>query len=163
MRNIIERILIPVDFSRCSDRAVTYAVRLAARLDASIELMHVVEDPILSGAWSPDIQVPSVLEMLETLSREAEVKLAAMQTATRAQGITTSSVVRPGRPSQAIVEHAEAGRFDLIVMGTHGRTGLSHALLGSVAERVLRHAPCAVLTLKEQRAEPRRATGTTAA
>jgi universal stress protein A len=64
-------------------------------------------------------------------------------------GFIVDTAVITGPPARAIVEHASAGHFDLIVMGTHGRTGLSHALLGSVAERVVQKAPCPVLTVRE--------------
>jgi nucleotide-binding universal stress UspA family protein len=141
------RILVPVDFSPHSDRAVIYAESLAAQLNASIELLHVLEDPFLGEAWSPELGIPDVTEILATLLADAEGRLAMARTGVRAQGIPAGSVVRRGSPAQTILEHAKACRFDLIVMGTHGRTGLSHALLGSVAERVVRQAPCPVLTL----------------
>jgi nucleotide-binding universal stress UspA family protein len=149
MNATIRRILVPVDFSPHSDRAVSYATGLATRLDASIELLHVVEDPFLAAAWNPDIYIPDVTQTLTSLSDDAQAQLAIARAGVRAQGIPASGVVRRGAPAKTIVEHAGTDHFDLIVMGTHGRTGLSHALLGSVAERVLRHASCPVLTVTE--------------
>jgi nucleotide-binding universal stress UspA family protein len=149
MNATIRSILVPVDFSPHSDRAVSYATGLATQLGASIELLHVVEDPFLAGAWNPEIYIPDVTQILTALSDDAESRLAITKAGIRAQGIKASSIVRQGAPASTIVEHAGAGHFDVIVMGTHGRTGLAHALLGSVAERVLRHASCPVLTVTE--------------
>jgi nucleotide-binding universal stress UspA family protein len=146
--NTMHSILVPVDFGPHSDRAVSYATRLAADTGASIELLHVVEDPYLAGVWTPELYLPDPVELCAELAEEAQDRLAIMTAAVRAQGVTASAVVRQGAATRTIVDYASAGRFDLIVLGTHGRTGLTHALLGSVAEHVLRRAPCPVLTVK---------------
>jgi nucleotide-binding universal stress UspA family protein len=151
MHDNIRRVLVPVDFSPHSDHAVAYAIRLAANLGASLELLHVVENPYLSVVWSPEVSMPDVTGVLETLADDVQERLAIIAAAARAQGVRTSGTVAVGTPAGAIVGHAGIARADLIVMGTHGRTGLSHVLLGSVAERVLREAPCPVLTIKEPR------------
>jgi nucleotide-binding universal stress UspA family protein len=145
----IRRILVPVDFSPCSNHAVAYAARLAKKLDASLELLHVVDDPVTAGAWGSEIYVPDLAGILASVATDAESRLAVAVAGLRGQGLSAGSLVRQGHPERTIVEHAAEGRFDLVVMGSHGRTGLSHALLGSVAERVLRHAPCAVLTITD--------------
>jgi universal stress protein A len=144
MSETITAILVPVDFTPLADRALKYAAMLARRHSARLELVHVVEDPFVTGAWSSDGYVPNAGELLEGLIASAEQRLA--QSAA-ALGVPVKTAVLSGRPAQAIVEHAGAGGFDLIVMGTRGRTGLSHVVMGSVAERVVRNAPCPVLTV----------------
>ena len=148
MSKPIARILVPTDFSRHSEAALAYAAGLARQLGATIELLHVVDDPFLSGAWSPDVYVPNATELLRDLAADARKRLDDAAARIAAHGITTGVSVLTGPPVRIIVEHAATGEFDLIVIGTHGRTGLSHAILGSVAERVLRTAMCPVLTVR---------------
>jgi nucleotide-binding universal stress UspA family protein len=147
MTDTIRRILVPVDFSAHSERATEYACQLAARLGASLELLHVVDDPFLSGAWSPELPIPNPAPLLDELVGDASIRLARYVSPQRST-VAAHSVVLRGPTSRMIVAHAAACDVDLIVMGTHGRTGLSHLLLGSVAERVLRTAGCPVLTIK---------------
>jgi len=147
MTDTISRILVPVDFSPHADRALCYATILAYRLGASVTLLHVVENPIVTGAWGPEVYVPNVIDLLDELTAAAGRRLTTLKESAVALGLAADTVVITGRPAQAIVEHARGG-FDLIVMGTHGRSGLSHVVMGSVAERVVRKAPCPVLTLR---------------
>lgn len=149
MTEAITRILVPVDFSPHSDRALRYAARLAGWLGASVELVHVVDNPFASGAWTSEIYVPSLPQMLESLVADARKRLEALKKVVADQGVKVDAMVLEGQPAFAIIDHAADGRFDLIVMGTHGRTGFSHAFMGSVAERVVRRAPCPVLTVRE--------------
>jgi nucleotide-binding universal stress UspA family protein len=146
---LITRILVPVDFSSHSDRALRYATRLAAQSGASIELLHVVDNPFASGAWTSEVYVPELPQMIETLLGEANKRLTALKSVPASKGIAVETRVMPGQPAHTILDHAHAGAFDLIVMGTHGRTGFSHLFVGSVAERVVRRAPCPVLTVRE--------------
>jgi nucleotide-binding universal stress UspA family protein len=148
MREDITRILVPVDFSPHAESAFRYAATLARRLDARLGLLHVVEDPFVTGAWSAEIYLPNVPELLQNLVVSAQRELAVLAASDTVKGLGVETVVITGRPAHTIVEHAHKGGFDLIVMGTHGRTGLSHVVMGSVAERVLRRAPCPVLTLR---------------
>ena len=150
MTEPITRILVPVDFSATSDRAVLYAATLAGQAGASVELFHVVEDPFVGGAFSSEIYVPNIPAMLEDLINHASTRLASIKTVMFPHGTDVETVVVVGRAAHTIVEHAKAGAFDLIVMGTHGRSGVSHLFMGSVAERVVRTAPCAVLTVRSQ-------------
>ena len=147
MTDTITTILVPVDFSPHADRALRYATTLAQRLGAKLALLHVVEDPFVSGAWSAEVSLPNVPELLETLIKGAESRLATLKASAAALGLAAETAVTTGRPAPAIVAHAKQCGVDLIVMGTHGRTGLSHVVMGSVAERVVRTAPCPVLTL----------------
>ena len=153
------RILVPVDFSAHSDLALRYATTLADRFGATVEVLHVVEDPFVSGAWSAETLAPNIPELLADLVTAARGKLADLKAAALNQGVhfTTAvmTTVLTGRPADSICDYAITEKFDLIVMGTHGRRGLSHALMGSVAERVVRMSPCPVLTVREMTPDAR--------
>jgi len=157
MTDSITRILVPVDFSPHSDRALAYAARLAGQVGASVELLHVVEDRFVGGAFTTEIYVPSLPEMIQGLIDEASSRLESFKTAMFPHGSDVTTAVMVGHGANTIVEHAASGGFDLIVMGTHGRTGFSHLFMGSVAERVVRTAACAVLTLHGGHAAAERA------
>ena len=148
MTNTITNILVPVDFSPHAEHAFTYATTLAERFGAKLALLYVVDDSFVTGGWSSEIYVPNVPELMENLIADADRRLATLKASAAALGLTVETAVIRGRPAPAIVEHAKNGGFDLIVMGTHGRTGVSHIVMGSVAERVLRKAPCPVLTVR---------------
>ena len=163
MTDNITRILVPVDFSVHSDRALAYATTLAVRLGASLSFLHVVEDPIVTGAWSSEVYVPNLAELRDQQLEHATERLQQLRTAAGTGGVTADSTVLVGRPAGTIVEHARTGGFDLIVMATHGRTGFSHLLMGSVAEHVVRRAICPVLTVRTDAANPERAASTAAA
>jgi len=143
------RILVPTDFSAPSDAALVTAKDLAARLGASLHLVHVLEDPYAVAAYSADAlgYVPPGIKDL--WQRDADQRLHGLLTLEeRAELIATTAVLFGGSPAREIVEHARNNNFDLIVMGTHGRGGLAHLLLGSVAEHVVRTAECPVLTVR---------------
>ena len=147
MTDTITKILVPLDFGPHGERALRYATTLAQSLSAELDLLHVVENPSVTGAWSTELYAPNVGEILEGLILHAQHQLAALKRSASALGLTVATSVITGQPALAIVDHATQGGFDLIVMGTHGRTGLSHVVMGSVAERVIRKAPCPVLTV----------------
>jgi len=141
----IRRILAPTDFSEYSRDAIRYAHELAQTFGATLSLLHVVELPPYLGEFTPSTMGEDLLGDLE---RQAGAELAqVLPQAQEAATEVTRSVVT-GSPSLKIVETAEAEHADLIVMATHGRTGLSHLMVGSVAERVVRTAPCPVLTIR---------------
>lgn len=143
----ITRILAPVDFSPPSTAAVRFAATLARALDARLELIHIVEDPFMSTAWGAEAYVSDLTQLLDSLTVNATSRLEQLKTVLA--DVATETEVLRGEPWRQIVEHASASKADLIVMGTHGHTGLSHVLLGSVAEHVVRQAPCPVLTVRE--------------
>jgi universal stress protein A len=153
MKPNFARMLVPVDFSPTSESAVEYAQELAARFDARIELLHVVEDPIASGAWEPDASYLTIPELLARFVEDAERRLGDIKSQLMDAGIAVETRVVTGAPARGIVHAALEDGCDLIVMGTHGRTGLSHMLMGSVAERVIRTAVCPVLTVRHRPAE----------
>ncbi len=143
----IKRILVPVDFSRYSLKALDYAAELAKPLHAELVAVFVVE-PIYYAM--PDLigtgmgGVGGVLEEQRAGARRELDKLAQRE-ARRGRKLRT--LLRSGTAHQGIVDAAKAVKANLIVMATHGRTGLTHALMGSVAERVVRTAACPVLTV----------------
>jgi len=146
----IKTILVPVDFSDHSGRALEYAVDLAKQFGATVHLLH--SYPINLGGVSPyGVVLP---ESFERDCREAaSTQLDEWVSRVKSAGVTAESTVTPMFPSEAIAQRADEIGADLIVMGTRGLTGLKHVLLGSVAERTLRVAPCPVLTVKDAASE----------
>ena len=156
MTGPISHILVPVDFSAHSVSSLEYASGLASRFGASLELLHVVEDPATTGVWAAEGAVLDITEIRRALVEEAERRLDEYRNAIEHLNVPIVTTVRTGVPARTIVDYAQAAGIDVIVMGTHGRSGLAHMFLGSVAERVVRHAACPVLTVRgtEKREEP---------
>lgn len=142
----VKRILVPTDFSAPSLKALDYAIKFAHERDAELLLLHVVE-PIQHTRLIPDVS-----ELLEQHRTEASEKLTELEKQTRRRHPNCRSEVHFGIPYQVIADMAKKWRADLIIIATHGYTGLYHLLLGSVAERVVRIASCPVLTVRA--AEP---------
>jgi nucleotide-binding universal stress UspA family protein len=142
----VRHILAPTDFSEFSKKAIDYAFGLAQQFGAKLSLLHVIGVPAfpIEGFVPPG---PGT-KLLEDLERQARLDLAHMLPQAEAAKVDVTRLVVMGTPYRKIVETAEAEKADFIVMATHGRTGLSHMLIGSVAERVVRTAPCPVLTLR---------------
>ena len=145
MPHTITRILVPVDFSPHSDRALRYAETLADRFGAALHLVHVVEVPAM---WGAEIYPTDLDVLVSDLAKNAEEHLASCRASVSASAPITTDV-QVGRAATTIVQCASKTGADLIAMGTHGRGGLSHLFMGSVAERVVRTAPCPVLTVRE--------------
>ena len=145
----LKHILVPVDFSECSRKALRYALPFARQFGSGITLLHVVETAYVMGEFG----VADYAAMAADLSTEAERQLRRMADAEIGPAAACNILVRPGRPATEIAEAARELAADLIVIATHGRTGLKHVLLGSVAENVVRHAPCPVLTVREHERE----------
>lgn len=148
MHLTISRILVPVDFSTHAEAALRYAISLASRFDATLHVLHVVEEPMATGAWGGETVVPNLIELRQELLEDAERRLAVYQAAAARAQVPAVTMARVGLTSDSIVDYAQALDIDLVVMGTHGRTGMAHLFMGSVAERVLRRAPCPVLTIR---------------
>jgi universal stress protein A len=142
------RVLVPTDFSPTSEAALDYAITIAARFGASLHLLHVVDDPFVGGAWGSEVYIASVPAMRARLVDDAAAKLSRLLPRAQHEGVPARSEVRVGRPVETIKDAAAEEHCDLIVMGTHGRSGMAHLLLGSVAEKVVREAPCPVLTVR---------------
>jgi nucleotide-binding universal stress UspA family protein len=135
----IHHILAPTDFSAPASQAVTAAFDLAQTFGAKLSLLHVIEVP----TYAIEVALP-----LEALEQDARRELACLLPKAEAAHVEVTRLVHVGVPYQRIVETATAESVDLIVMATHGRTGLRHLVLGSVAERVVRLASCPVLTIR---------------
>jgi nucleotide-binding universal stress UspA family protein len=142
----IRKILIPIDFSNHSTRVLQLAAELCRKHEASATLLH-VWDPLLI-ATPPNEQFFNPRSMPPDASHFALELENAKHALLAAGALRVDVSLEHGRADREIVEFASAGRFDLIVMGTHGRTGLSHVLIGSIAERVVRRAPCPVMTVR---------------
>jgi nucleotide-binding universal stress UspA family protein len=148
MTRSVTTILVPTDFSAPSDAALEYATTLAAKLGASLHLLHVFEDPyVTGGAFAAEMYAPVPADLREALLNEAKTRLEE-----RVAGLDdcfrVTADVYTGPTAKAITEYAKTNAIDLIVMGTHGRGGMAHLLMGSVAERIVRTAPCPVLTVR---------------
>ena len=139
-------ILVATDFSPASEAALAYAKELAEQFHGRLTLLHVITDPAARGVWMPEVYVPANVETQESFLREARQRLAALVTEEERDRFTAAFEARIGIAADVIQDVAREQDVSLIVMGTHGRTGLMHMLLGSVAERTVRTATCPVLT-----------------
>ena len=145
----IRRILVPTDFSTTADAALLRARDLAERLGASIHLLHVFEHPYTGGGFATDGYIPIPEHVRDSARHSVERLLAERMPPKERTFFGGTTEITYGTTARAIIDCAEAQSIDLIVMGTHGRTGLAHVLMGSVAEKVVRTAPCPVLTVRE--------------
>jgi nucleotide-binding universal stress UspA family protein len=142
----IKRILAPTDLSQASQQGVSYAVRLARSQKA--ELILFFAEDVSSYVPGEIYGAGVVASLLEETRRKAENALRKLRDRYRRAGLRCRAVLVTGQPSRAIIETAQKLRVDWIVLATHGRGGVSHVLLGSVAERVVRSASCPVLTVR---------------
>ncbi|MCI0748019.1 MAG: universal stress protein [Verrucomicrobia subdivision 3 bacterium] len=140
----VRTIVVPVDFSPESKKALQYASKLAAKLGSGLQLVHVVEP----ASFVDDLPNIALLRPDQEVAKEARVRLQSLMTDEVDRSIPVQAAVRIGKPYHEIVSFAKTGDADLIVISTHGYTGLKHALLGSTAERVVRHATCPVLVVR---------------
>jgi nucleotide-binding universal stress UspA family protein len=145
----LQRILVGVDYSPCSNAALELAWSFAAMSGATVDVLHVFRPP---ESVPPEFTISSDQgnRSLTTLLRErAQQDMQALLAQAKHAGISIgSALLEDGDPARCIVERAASGNYDLVVVGTHGRSGLEHLLLGSVAEKVVRHCPKAVLTVR---------------
>ena len=140
-----KHILVPIDFSGYAAYALDYAIGLAKVLQARLTLLHVADMTPLGVAESATPRSPSFWQELETGIAES---MEGLLSRAHAAGLQGEIAIVQGAPFQMIIDTARDKGVDLIVMGTHGRTGLTHILMGSVAERVVRLAPCPVLVTR---------------
>jgi nucleotide-binding universal stress UspA family protein len=146
---VITRILVPFDFGDPSAHAREYAKEFAVRFDPSLDLLHVVPDPYVAETVSMYMRM--VPDFLDGLVNGAARRLDdVLPTADRTR-LRARSIVKVGDRGIEILNYAHAEQVNLIVMGTHGRSGIAHVALGSVAERVVRAASGPVLTVARQR------------
>jgi nucleotide-binding universal stress UspA family protein len=146
-----QHFLVPIDFSEYANQALDYAITLAGKLGARVTLLHVIQLLPLGGM---DMGVTLPATYFQDLEAEIRRDMASLLERVTAAGLEGDSVIIHGVPFHEIIEAAKAQQVDLIVMGTHGRTGLQHMFLGSVAEKVVRLAPCPVLVARQPTVVP---------
>lgn len=144
----LKTILAPTDFSTTSKVALDHAKALAEKFGATLHLIHVLPDPH-AQAWSIEAAGIPVDDMQTRWGEEARQRLDEMLTDEERESLHAVVETRVGHPFLEIIRYAKGHDVDLIVLGTHGRGAIEHMLLGSVAEKVVRKAPCAVLTVRE--------------
>lgn len=142
----IKKILFPTDFSEPAEKAFEYAVFMAASYKAELALLHVVDQ--LHGQTYPEILALSPMGIAEKITKRAHEDLQTLVDRIK-ESVTATEAVREGKAWVQICEAAKEEKADIIVIGSHGRTGLSHVLIGSVAETVVRHSSCPVLVVRD--------------
>lgn len=152
----ITRILVPTDFSATADAALEYAFVLAERFGASLQLLHVLDDPFVADGMAAEAYITEAPALRMAMLHDAQDKLRHRAGVRDTHVTNVETEVLFGHGARTIAEYAADRGVDLIVMGTHGRTGVAHLLLGSVAERLVRTAPCPVLTVRHPEERARR-------
>jgi nucleotide-binding universal stress UspA family protein len=147
----LEHLLVATDFSACSKEALDYAVQLAQKMKGRLTLLHVFESPFFYPTETALGNYPEVYQWLHDFKQEELKKLNTLTDEARKEGLPVESLFKEGAPSVEILRTAKELHADLIVLGTHGRKGLSHVMMGSVAERVAREAPCPVFIAREKK------------
>ncbi len=147
MKINIRSILCPYDFSDCAEHALQYAVAFAQAHDAELRLLHVIEPPPYS-AVDFDAAAEMTQDPLTRMTNAARKELERVADRLRGELHTVHPELLTGPAFIRIIEYARDQETDLIILGTHGRSGLAHALVGSVAEKIVRKAPCPVMTVK---------------
>ena len=145
----IRRVLYASDFSTASRRAMTTAVALAKSLDANLTIISVLA-PLVPVVPEQYFDAATLDRLDERARHWSGRQLARLAAAAKRAGVKVTTILRQGDPASEIVRAGRSTRADLIVVGTHGRRGLSKILLGSVAERVVASAPCPVLTVRSR-------------
>jgi universal stress protein A len=146
----LKKILVPLDFSAHSRKALNYAVKLAEQFGSEVTIANVVA-PVI---YAEGMVLPAAMENLDRVSEDhARAELDKVAAEVRSHNVACDTHVLLGHPSDEIVNFAKKHETDLLLITTHGRTGLQHFLLGSTAERILRHAPCPVMVVRDQEHE----------
>ena len=142
----LKKVLVPTDFSDSARQALRYGMSFAKEYGAELVLMHVVEN--LTVGYASDLFPVPMAEVFQEISGYAKGELAKLGQEARERGLTVQEHVVQGKPSAEIIRFASANEIDVIVLGTHGKGMLDQALFGSTTERVVRRAPCPVLTVR---------------
>lgn len=146
----LEKILVPTDFSECSQPALSYGCALAARFGSELHLIHACPEPAMLIAEAASMGGVGFVQQAESCRKAADEQLSQLPPDDWDNGRPVVRVTKAGSPHYEILRYAADNDVDLIVIGTHGRSGLMHVLMGSVAESVVRKAPCPVLTVKPE-------------
>ena len=142
----LKKVLVPTDFSDSARHAFSYGVSFAREYHAELVLLHVVEN--LTVGYASDLFPVPMAEVFQEISGYAKTELAKLAEEARQKGVAVTELVVQGKPSAEIIRHAADNGVDMIVLGTHGKGMLDQALFGSTTERVVRRAPCPVLTVR---------------
>lgn len=146
---LIRSILLPTDFSECANHALSYATSLARQAGASIICVHVIEPVVPAVGYTGLTEPMPMADLSEQLEESAERELPKIGACDECDGLEVEEVIAHGDAAAEIVRVAKERGVDLIVIASHGRTGLGRILFGSTAESVVRHAPCPVLVVKQ--------------
>jgi nucleotide-binding universal stress UspA family protein len=141
----LKKVLVPTDFSESARHALTYGISFAKEYAAELVLLHVVEN--LTVGYASDLFPVPMAEVFQEISGYAKAELAKLGEEARQRGVTVQEQVVQGKPSAEIIRFAAENQVDIVVLGTHGKGMLDQALFGSTTERVVRRAPCPVLTV----------------
>ncbi len=142
----LKKVLVPTDFSDSARQALRYGMSFAKEFRAELVLLHVVEN--LTVGYASDLFPVPMAEVFQEISGYAKSELAKLAEEARGRGITVEELVVQGKPSAEIIRYATEHEVDIIVLGTHGKGMLDQALFGSTTERVVRRAPCPVLSVR---------------
>jgi len=145
----LSHVLVPTDFSETSDAALAYAKSFADAFSATLHVIHIIEEPY-GQPWAVEAYGFSLAALQEEWVKEAETRMSNILTDEERTSLKAVTATVLGHPVTEILRYASEHAIDLIVMGTHGRGPLGHMVMGSVAERVVRKAPCPVLTVHAQ-------------
>jgi nucleotide-binding universal stress UspA family protein len=143
----LKKVLVPTDFSDSARHAFSYGLSFAAEYEAELVLLHVVEN--LTVGYASDLFPVPMAEVFQEISGYAKAELQKLAEEARKRGVSVTELVVQGKPSAEIIRHAAENEVDMIVLGTHGKGMLDQALFGSTTERVVRRAPCPVLTVRK--------------
>lgn len=145
--SLIKKILVPVDFSEYSKEALKYAVQFARQFNAKLYIIYVIEPVIYPADFSMgQVAIPS---LENDIKKRAEEEMDSLIKSFVDPSLETDIIIKTGKPFVEIIETARETDTDLIIMATHGHTGVEHLLFGSTAEKVVRKAPCPVLTMRK--------------
>ena len=147
----VKKILVPIDFSNISKDALPWATFLASHFGAELVLLHIVEKFPIDYLLGPELMNHTIVPLMKQAEADLEHLAGSLSKSTE---VNISAVVREGKPFEEICHAAKALGADLIALTTHGYTGLKHVWLGSTAERVVRHAHCPVLVVRELNRNP---------
>jgi nucleotide-binding universal stress UspA family protein len=142
----LKKLLVPTDFSESARHALTYGISFAREYEAELALLHVVEN--LTVGYASDLFPVPMAEVFQEISGYARAELGKLGAEARGKDVAVVEHVVQGKPSAEIIRFAREGEVDMIVLGTHGKGMLDQALFGSTTERVVRRAPCPVLTVR---------------
>jgi universal stress protein A len=143
---MFKKILVPLDFSDYTDEIMNVAALIAEKFGSTIHLLHVIPNMDYFTPYESFLPPENLVNLQRDVEREVGKDMEAV--AKSAKGITVTKAIHTGVAVLEIIDYVRTEKIDLVVMGTHGRGGLEHILLGSVAEKVVRKSPCPVLTIR---------------